>query len=142
LFEKVEEAAITALGHIALGSPDISSKVQDFFYSLPPILSKHVEVNFTVGEALCTLSGGWSCSLMEEYRDIADVAFPPTGSKISTPEPGLLEKVVQRCFQEIKPGGIPVARKGVCIWLLCLVKYCGKIDEIKVHIQSLDYNLH
>ncbi|KAJ3022327.1 UNVERIFIED_CONTAM: hypothetical protein HDU68_009207, partial [Siphonaria sp. JEL0065] len=134
---KLQEAAISALGQIALGTPAVSEFILDFFYTLPSILSKHVEVNFTVGDALCAAAGGFRSTNLEEYLDISDVQFPPLGKTISTPDPKLMEKVLERCFHEIRPGGVPVSKKAVCVWLLSLVKFCGSIDQIKHNLPKM-----
>ncbi|TPX72617.1 hypothetical protein CcCBS67573_g05715 [Chytriomyces confervae] len=136
---KVEEAAITALGNVAVGTPAVSEKVLDFFYTLPAILSKHVEVNFTVGDAISAVAGGFKATCMEEYLDIADVVFPPVEGTpaISTPTAGVMEKVLERCFHEIRPGGVPVSRKAVCVWLLSLVKFCGGMEQIKNNLPKI-----
>ncbi|KAJ3286443.1 hypothetical protein HDU79_006472 [Rhizoclosmatium sp. JEL0117] len=134
---KLQEAAISALGQIALGTPEVSTQVLDFFYTLPSILSKHVEVNFTVGDALCALAGGFKATNMEEYLDIADVVFPPPGKAVATPDPKVMEGLLERCFHEIRPGGVPVAKKAVCVWLLSLVKFCGNIEQIKNNLPKM-----
>jgi proteasome component ECM29 len=129
---KVQEAAILALGHIALGTPTVVTTVLDFFYSLPSVVSKHVEVNFTIGEALCAVAAGWDSAAMVDYLDISDATFPPADGSVSTPAAGTFDKVLERLFKDVRPGGIPVARKAICVWLLSLVKFCGKTEKIKV----------
>ncbi|KAI9345200.1 proteasome stabiliser-domain-containing protein [Obelidium mucronatum] len=134
---KLQEAAIAALGQLALGTPAVAETILDFFYTLPSILSKHVEVNFTVGDAICAAAGGFKATSLEESLDIADVEFPPVGTTISTPDPSIMEKVLERCFHEIRPGGIPVSKKAVCVWLLSLVKFCGAMSQIKNNLPKM-----
>ncbi|KAJ3067659.1 hypothetical protein HDU98_009138, partial [Podochytrium sp. JEL0797] len=134
---KLQEAAISALGQIALGTPDVSATILDFFYTLPSILSKHVEVNFTVGDALCAAAGGFEATCMQEYLDIADVTFPPAGKGVSTPDSAVMEKLLERCFHEIRPGGVPVHKKAVCVWLLSLVKFCGGMEQVKKNLPKM-----
>ncbi|KAJ3192246.1 hypothetical protein HK101_006845 [Irineochytrium annulatum] len=134
---KLQEAAILSLGHVALGSTEFTQKILDFFYTLPSIISKNVEVNFTVGEALCAASAGFKATCMEEYLDIADVPFPPPGTDVATPKPEVLNAVMKKCFDEIRPGGALVSRKAVCIWLLSLVKFCGAIDQVRTALPNI-----
>ncbi|KAJ3137196.1 hypothetical protein HK100_000877 [Physocladia obscura] len=134
---KIEEAALATLGQIALGTPEVSEDILDFFFTLPPILSKHVEVNFTVGDAICAAAGGFAAKNMEEYLDIADVNFPPLGSNISTPDAKVMQRILEKCFVEIRPASAPVSKKAVCVWLLSLVKFCGSIDQIKLNLPKM-----
>ncbi|KAJ3409587.1 hypothetical protein HDV05_004331 [Chytridiales sp. JEL 0842] len=134
---KVQEAAILALGHISVGTPAVVSTVVDFYFSLPTIVSKHVEVNFTIGEALCATSAGWNSTSMIDYLDISDTLFPPTDGSIATPTAETFDTTLERCFKDVRPGGIPVARKAICVWLLSLVKFCGKTEKIQKNLSII-----
>lgn len=90
---KLQEAGVTALSHIALGSmrygfdelmssggsdamnddKSIRQQVIDFFFTLSPMFGKAIEVQFTIGEAITVCAAGWSALPMSKYMDIADV---------------------------------------------------------------------
>lgn len=139
---RVIEAAITTIGHLALGcvtsslidnekelSP-IYDKAINFFYSLPSIFSKNVEVFFTIGEAICTASGGWTSTQMEVFLDIAD-AEKPTVNEHSD----LMKKASGKMLDEILTMATsPLTKKAYCVWLLCMVKFCGKHAVIQVQM--------
>lgn len=124
---KIQEAAITTLGHIALGSGvEVFDKVVAFFFTLPPIFTKQVEIHFTLGEALCACAGGFESTEMEKYLDISDVAVKGKS------DIGLMSKVLEKIMAELL-SPIPrqaVVRKAHCIWLLSLTKFCGEHEVI------------
>ncbi|KAJ3390388.1 hypothetical protein HDU84_007518 [Entophlyctis sp. JEL0112] len=108
---KVEEAAITTLGQTALGDASCADSILDYFFSLPPILSKNVEVNFTVGDAICSLAGGFEAANMLDHLDIADVIFPPPANKLAKRNDELMIRLINHCVHEASPNSAPVARK-------------------------------
>ncbi|KAJ3299319.1 hypothetical protein HK104_009344 [Borealophlyctis nickersoniae] len=134
---KVQESALTALGHLALGTPTLRVSIMAFFYTLPAILTKQAEVHFTIGEAICAATCGFASTHMEEYLDIADAVYPPDSievpdgkQRVGNPSGDFVDKVLKKMMDELKPGGRPVVRKGVCVWLLCFVKFCGKHPNV------------
>ncbi|KAJ1545223.1 hypothetical protein HK096_006642, partial [Nowakowskiella sp. JEL0078] len=134
---RLQEAAIFALGHIAIGNFmrtksdefSIAERVIEYFFTLPEKLNKQVEVHFSIGEAICGVIGRWEASCVAEYLDIADVPIPSL-SEISSKVDLDVEKVLDRCFDFISSSK-PAGRKGICVWLLCLVKYLGNSTIIK-----------
>ncbi|KAJ3206273.1 hypothetical protein HDU67_008289 [Dinochytrium kinnereticum] len=134
---KLQESAITALGHIGVGAPSLRKRIIDFMFTLPQSLGKHIEVNFTVGEAVCAAAFGFNSSILDEYLDIADVVFPSPGSKIFEPQLELINEVIVRSLKEVNPTSAAVSRKGVCIWLLSFVKFCGTNESIVKNLPEI-----
>ncbi|KAJ3113217.1 hypothetical protein HDU96_003651, partial [Phlyctochytrium bullatum] len=123
---KLQETAVTALGHIGVGSLSLKKQIIDFLFTLPPLLGKHIEVNFTVGEAVCASAFGFESLHLDEFLDIADVSFPPAGAASFQLDEALVADVLSRSLKDMSPTAAAVSRKGVCIWLLSFVKFCGK----------------
>ncbi|KAJ8329188.1 proteasome component M29 [Batrachochytrium dendrobatidis] len=133
---KVQEAAIFAIGHIGLGSPEIVDDAIAFVLTLPSIFSKHAEMHFNIGDTVCTLLFGFQATHMIEFLDIPQITFPPLTSNtrdsesVSTPDPTKAVSFVTKMLELLQPGGAAATRKAVCIWLLCVVKYCGHTSHI------------
>ncbi|TPX58808.1 hypothetical protein PhCBS80983_g02889 [Powellomyces hirtus] len=118
---KVQEEAITALGQLAHGDSATSTEtILDFLYSLATAHSKHVEVHFTIGEAITAAACGFKATHMEEHLDIADVT-PAVNVSDQIPI-----QVLTTLLEKVRPGASPPAvRKSVAVWLLCIVKLAG-----------------
>ncbi|KAJ3045279.1 hypothetical protein HDV00_011151 [Rhizophlyctis rosea] len=133
---KVQERGITTLGDLAVGDPSLIESVLTFFYTLPTTLTKQIEVHFTVGDAVCAVAASFASAHMEQHLDIADVEFPVEGTGeegvVGRPKKEVLEKVLEKMLGEVN-GGRPVARRAVGLWLLCVVKNCGKHSVVVAH---------
>ncbi|KAI8851221.1 armadillo-type protein [Chytridium lagenaria] len=107
---KLQESAITALGHMG-------KRIVDFMFTLPSLLGKHMS--------------------LDEYLDIADVVFPPPGSTVFAASEELIEEVVKKALKDVSPVAAAVSRKGVCIWLLSFVKFCGTHGVVVKHLPEI-----
>ncbi|KAJ3025314.1 hypothetical protein HK097_006701, partial [Rhizophlyctis rosea] len=67
---KVQEKAITTLGHLTVGDKSLVDKVLTFFYTLPSTLTKQIEIHFTIGDAVSAVGCGWGSANMERYLDV------------------------------------------------------------------------
>jgi proteasome component ECM29 len=123
---KIQEAAILALGHLSLGSPFLVERTIEFFKTLPQELSKNPEIHFNVGESICAMLFGFLSTQMEAYIDITDVAY----SFRSTPDKERATNFCNFVIDMVAPAQSSINRKTGCIWLLCIVKYCSKIDIV------------
>ncbi|KAL2912896.1 proteasome component M29 [Polyrhizophydium stewartii] len=134
---KAQEAAIFALGHIALGTPELAPELETFVLTLPSILSKHPEMHFNVGDSICTALFGFTATHMLEFLDVTGAAFPPASPApgqaraASTPDPARGVAFLGKMLELLRPGGPAVTRKAVCIWLLCVTKYCAASGAVK-----------
>ncbi|CAG8524233.1 10813_t:CDS:10, partial [Cetraspora pellucida] len=129
---KTQETAVTTLGHIALGNSEYTEKVLSLFYDLTSTLNKQVEVHFTVGEAITYITTGWESLALNQYLDIAD-ASPPSISIDNSIINGVLNKI----FSDLLPSGKAAVKKAVCVWMLCLVKFCSKHEIIKTALPKI-----
>ncbi|GBC07937.1 hypothetical protein RclHR1_00780017 [Rhizophagus clarus] len=129
---KTQETAITALGHIALGDPTYSEKVLTLFYDLASIINKQVEVHFTIGASITCMTAGWESNEMDLYLDIADV--PPPSMTIDN---AVMEGVLNKIFNDLLPSNRTAAKKAVCVWMLCLVKFCSKHEIVKATLPRI-----
>ncbi|RIB22041.1 proteasome stabiliser-domain-containing protein [Gigaspora rosea] len=129
---KTQETAITALGHIALGNSEYTEKVLSLFYDLSSSLNKQVEVNFTIGEAITCVTTGWESLALNQYLDIADASPPPTFIEHS-----VINGVLNKIFSDLLPSGKASVKKAVCVWMLCLVKFCSKHEVIKTALPKI-----
>jgi proteasome component ECM29 len=64
---------------------------------------------------------------MDLYFDIADV--PPPSMTINNT---VMEGVLNKIFNDLFPSNKTSAKKAVCVWMLCLVKFCSKHKVVKV----------
>ncbi|CAJ0835750.1 10586_t:CDS:10 [Entrophospora sp. SA101] len=119
---KFQEAAIMALGYIVFGNKIYTEKVLSLYYDLAYSLNKQVEVHFTIGESITCIAAGWESIVMEKHLDIADVLTP----KIVI-EPDVMQNILNKLFNELLPTGKASVKKAICVWMLCLVKFCSKV---------------
>ncbi|CAG8551849.1 6467_t:CDS:10 [Diversispora eburnea] len=103
----------TTSSHISMGDLKYTEKVLSLFYEFSSSL-KQVDVHFTIGEAITFITGGWK--------------------KINS---NVMEGVLNKIFTELLPSGKAPIKKAVCIWMLCLVKFCYNVDIIKVSLPKI-----
>jgi proteasome component ECM29 len=115
---KIQEVALAAIGSVSIGNPTMIEKVFDFYIDLPSILSKQTEILFNIGESVCGTIFGFIATNMEEYLDISD-------QEIMKRDEIDREKYLDKILGLVSPTQNAVSKKAACVWLLCLVKYCG-----------------
>jgi proteasome component ECM29 len=135
---KAQEAAISALGHVSLGSPFLAEKTLEFFKTLPLVFSKNAEIQFHVGESLCAMLFGFESTHMGIYLDIPESS---TNNGIFGPRPDATQTVsfLDFIITMVAPQQSAINRKAGCIWLLCMVKFCSKqkvVSERLLRIHS------
>ncbi|KAI8892685.1 proteasome stabiliser-domain-containing protein [Globomyces pollinis-pini] len=126
---KLQESALFALSHHSLGNDSNLQSILDFYLTLPNILSKQPEFNFNIGEAFASSLFGFSASCMDQYLDIpgVDLVVSKTGIRTASLHETYMEKVMALAV----PTQNAVTKKAICVWLLCLTKYCGKAEVVK-----------
>ncbi|TPX38193.1 hypothetical protein SmJEL517_g00223 [Synchytrium microbalum] len=140
---KVQEAAIAALGDLALGDSSIRSTIISLLTGLCSALSKQPEIHFTVGGSLAMIGAGWQSTNTSVFLDIGDVEYPPTTpppsdrSKVEVVGDETMDEVLSKCFAEVMPGRPPVNRKAVSVWLLCVIKHCGQHSRVKARFGDI-----
>ena len=127
---QVQEAALLAIGQLAVGKPSLSQKVFEFFYSITSMTSKNVEFSFTIGEALCSIAFGFEAKNMDDYLDLTDTPRPSAHNAQAETAKAVIDKVLGMA----NPQQSATNRKNAAIWLLCLVKYCGENSIIQVFV--------
>ncbi|KAJ3326394.1 hypothetical protein HDU93_002461, partial [Gonapodya sp. JEL0774] len=105
---KMQELAISTLSHLSLGDSTLSSSILDLYYSLATSLSKSVEVQFTVGESLTVVVGGWASKVSRRQLDITSLSILDSQEK-QTVRTDLLMSLLER-FQVMLSKG-PAVRK-------------------------------
>lgn len=128
--KKEQESAIIALGRLSLVLPvngDDRKALLDSLCGLHEI--RKPEVQFSVGEALCTAVAGWaSKSLIGEFDvDAAALESDIPGSVLSE----MTDRFIDNCR-----ASKPSLRKASVIWLLCLVKYCGHLPDVRSRLRK------
>ncbi|KAG0252530.1 hypothetical protein DFQ27_008011 [Actinomortierella ambigua] len=138
---KVQETAITALGHVGVGNPELAQHILQLFYDLAAKNLKQAEVNFTIGEAMACIGGGWTCTAMDVHVDLADVE--PSSSK-RVHENGdmpsgslLMDNILNKILDEMAPSLKAGMKKAACIWLLSMVKFCSSHPSVKNQLPRL-----
>ncbi len=90
-------------------------------------INKQVEVHFTIGESITCIAAGWESNAMDQYLDIADAS-----PSLITINNVVMEGVLDKMFNDLLPSNKTSVKKAVCVWMLCLVKFCSKHEVIKV----------
>ncbi|PGH14861.1 hypothetical protein AJ80_05787 [Polytolypa hystricis UAMH7299] len=131
--KKEKEIAVSTLGRLSLILPKDGEASSLFNQLLKALYGLHEvrrpEVQFAVGEALCTVAVGWASKSLITAFDV-DAAWPQT----NTPShilSEMLEKIITDC-----KASKPSLRKASAIWLLCLIQYCGHFQEVQNQLRK------
>ena len=127
-----DEKAIVALGCFATqcqengdGSP--LYQVIQILYELHEI--RQAPVHFAVGAALSCAAIGWRSKSLIAALDFEGT--PPQTPKREKTLSTILDKVLADC-KNTKPA----LRQAVVIWLLCLIQYCGHLEEVRSRLRE------
>jgi proteasome component ECM29 len=132
--KKEQENAIHALGQLSLVILRSNGEDQSEFAEVMALLHalheiRKPEVQFPVGESMCTAAAGWdSKSLIGEF----DVDESPLEAKV--PET-ILAELADKLIADCKAPK-PSLRKASAIWLLCLVKDCGQLASLQQRLRQ------
>lgn len=126
------EKAILALGDLAMLCKEEDeeshlSEIIGVLYDLHEI--RQAEVQFAVGSALSTAAVGWMSEVSIGRLDVEGSPPPMPGREKTLSQ--VLEKVLQDC-KTTKPS----LRQASVIWLLCLVQYCGQLQDIRDRLRE------
>lgn len=128
-----DEKAIMALGHIAMQCDENQeeradlNQIIDILYGLHEV--RQPEVQLAVGTSLTCAAAGWSSKALTTVLDIE--GLPPRSCERKTTLPRVVMKVLLDC-RKTKPA----LRQAAVIWLLCLVQYCGHMDDIQSRLRE------
>ena len=128
-----EEKAILALGHLAIQFSEDESEDSTLSHIIKELYKLHevrqADVQFAVGAAICCAAVGWRSKSLISASDIqcSHITSSSRERTLST----VLDKVLSDC-KTTKP----VLRQASVIWLLCLVQYCGHLEEIQSHLRE------
>ncbi|OAT05326.1 proteasome component [Blastomyces gilchristii SLH14081] len=131
--KKEKDTAILTLGRLSLVLPKDDTEGSPFKHLLKSLYELHEvkrpEVQFSVGEALCTVAVGWSSKSLITVFDV-DAPWPKSDipSHILS---GMLDKIIIDC-----KASKPSLRKASVIWLLCLIQYCGHFSEVQDRLRK------
>ncbi|KAF2280667.1 ARM repeat-containing protein [Westerdykella ornata] len=138
--------AITCLGHlgmITLETDSESTDTSDYSFIAEKIYElhevRHVEAQFSIGEALSCFAAGWGSKALAAQLDIEHPAqqhapwdaplLTPSGPKREKTLTAVLERTLKGCHQSK-----PSLKKASVIWLLCLLQYCGHIPDMQGYL--------
>ncbi|KAI9849048.1 MAG: proteasome component M29 [Thelocarpon superellum] len=124
------ERAVLALGRFAMTytEDDVGlGQTLDHLYQLHEL--RQVEVHFTVGEALSCAATGWQMNSLLLQLDVE--APRPSSSTRTHTLSDVLEKILADCKQTK-----PSLRRASCIWLLCLIQYCGHLSDVQLRLRA------
>lgn len=128
-----DEKAILALGHLAIQCGEESKDEAVLSYVIKELYGLHVvrqpEVQFAIGAALCSAATGWQSKSLVSALDIQDIS--PKYAPRATTLPTTLDEVLLSC-----KSSKPALRQASVIWLLCLVQYCGHINETQSRLRD------
>ena len=120
-----------ALGQVAAEKPNFAARICDFFHTLVSSLTKNIEVSFTIGESICALAFGLKSRNMNINLDIPDVEI----SKYTNDN--VAATILNNVLDLGAAGKSAASRKASCIWLLCLCKYGGSFDPIRMNLNRI-----
>lgn len=121
-----DEKAIGALGFLAMQCTESKSdepnldNILKILYGLEEV--RQPEVQFAIGSALSCAAAGWCSKALIANLEIQG-PLPETPGRNSTLSK-LFDKVLSDC-RATKPS----LRQASVIWLLCLVQYCGHLED-------------
>lgn len=122
-----DETAILALGHIAMQCRETETDESQLHQIIEDLYSLHEmrqpEVHFAVGASLACAAVGWHSKSLISALDV-DGPPPRTPPRQQTLT-NVLGKVLSHC-RTTKPA----LRQASVIWLLCLVQYCGHLEDV------------
>ncbi|KAI5268852.1 ARM repeat-containing protein [Aureobasidium subglaciale] len=90
---------------------------------------RQAETHFSVGEALSYTAVGWRSRALVHRTDVESSA--PTGPARVNSLRKLLDRTLQDCKQTK-----PSLKKASVIWLLCLVQFCGHLEEVQTQLAA------
>ena len=126
------EKAIIALGYFAIqchedeAGSSILPKVIETLFELHEV--REAPIQFAVGAALSCAAVGWRSKSLVAALDFEGT--PPRTPEREETLSIILDKVLADC-QKSKPA----LRQAVVIWLLCLVQYCGHLEEVRSRLR-------
>ncbi|KAL4975768.1 proteasome stabiliser-domain-containing protein [Aspergillus desertorum] len=127
---KVESnIAISAIGLLILTFPSDAPQYGQFLnvlYGLHEVRSS--EIHFAIGEAISNAVAGWNSKSLVLQFDV-DEQLPEKNIPTS-----VLADACDKLFTDCR-GSKPSLRKASAIWLLCLVKNCGHMEEVRSRLR-------
>lgn len=121
-----DEKAIAALGFLAMQCTESQSEkptldtIVKILYGLEEV--RQPEVQFAIGSALSCAAAGWRSKALIANLEIQG-PLPQTPERNST-----MSKVFDNVLSDCRATK-PSLRQASVIWLLCLVQYCGHLED-------------
>ena len=157
-----DEKAIVSLGYIAMhysggripinqlfnrvpsqtSALPTSDSIVDILYSLHEV--RQAEVQFAVGAALSCAAAGWESTYMVNKLDVhTSIKGVEAKTETSVPADRLgkvtrfeqLDRILERVLIDCTTTK-PALRQACVIWLLCLVQYCGQIQNVQRRLKD------
>ncbi|KAB8216124.1 proteasome stabiliser-domain-containing protein [Aspergillus novoparasiticus] len=127
------ETAITAIGLLSLSFSKVDHRDPQFTKFLNSLHNLHEirspETHFTIGEALSGAAAGWTSKSMATEFDVDEKL--PTWQLSDTVLAEMCDKIISDCG-----ASKPSLRKASSIWLLCLVKNCGHLQQMQDRLRK------
>ncbi|KAE8324158.1 proteasome stabiliser-domain-containing protein [Aspergillus sergii] len=127
------ETAIIAIGLLSLSFSKVDHRDPQFTKFLNSLHNLHEirspETHFTIGEALSGAAAGWTSKSMATEFDVDEKL--PTWQLSDTVLAEMCDKIISDCG-----ASKPSLRKASSIWLLCLVKNCGHLQQMQDRLRK------
>ena len=135
LGKKGKEKAVLAIGHFAIVFPSSDKLiVEELLQALFAFHeNRQAEVNFATGEAIACLAGGWRSKSVRGKVDIAGYENAKPPEDLAEERLGEVLETVMGKMSDTKPS----LRKAVCVWMLCLLEYCGEEQQVKSRLGEM-----
>ena len=128
-----DEKAIIALSYFAMqcAEEDVQGSILDqIIKDLVAVNElRQAELQFVVGAALSCAAAGWQSTYLMAAQDYEGET--PSYQKRAKTLSSVLDQVLLEC-----KSSKPAMRQASVIWLLCLVQYCGHLQELQARLRD------
>ena len=129
-----DEKAVFSMGHLAMQCDEDVEEASPLSRLTEALFTLHEkrqpELQFAVGAALSCAAVGWQSKSLIGIEDV-ERRSPPRSSTRSKVLGIMLERILNDC-KTTKPA----LRQGSVIWLLCIVQYCGHLNEVQSQLRN------
>ncbi|XP_046357928.2 proteasome adapter and scaffold protein ECM29-like isoform X1 [Haliotis rufescens] len=130
---KSKERAAMCLGYICAGDVEFPHRRKAITELFNAVQVKQVDLHFTIGDALVSVAQGGRSSLVRDFWTQTEEEFQASL--------GAMQDEVEWFLTEILKSYVTHSnhhlRQASCIWLLSVLKKCGKHSSIQTHIQNI-----
>ncbi|KAK2167662.1 hypothetical protein LSH36_25g00006 [Paralvinella palmiformis] len=119
---KVRGQAATCAGYLCVGDRDFPHRQVVIDGLLDSAAAKQFDLHFDIGDALVCCALGTNSPEARDKWMVSEEEYKPEQSDTEDMIPDLLQALLEKYTKSVNPH----IRQGACIWLVSLIKQCGK----------------